>query len=221
MWVEEVADVSERLEQGVKRSGTYAPQVCLKLGEGHLDGIEIGAVSRQEQEPAAALSQSLRRLWAFVSGQIVEDDNGSRFKRRGQLRLDIGVEGRPVHWAIDHPRCDQSVLRQPGDEGLCAPFAEGCGAIEALSDRCPPPQSGEVRLHSGLVNEDQSVWLLAHTRLSAPDPVPASLTQRGPITFRRDQTFFYMTAPCVRGRGAARRAAHPRHVSQRGPRPIP
>ena len=47
LWVEQVADVSESLAKGVKGSGADASQVGLEFREGHLDGIEIGAVSRQ------------------------------------------------------------------------------------------------------------------------------------------------------------------------------
>lgn len=83
----------------------------LEFREGHLDGIEIGAVSRQEQEPAAALLQGLCRAWTFVGGQVVEDDNSPRIKCRDQLRLDIGIESRAVHCAVDHPWRDQGVLR--------------------------------------------------------------------------------------------------------------
>ena len=83
----------------------------LESREGHLDGIEIGAVSRREREPTAALLQGLCRAWTFGGGHVVEDDNSPRFKLRDQLRLDIGVESRAVHCAIDHPCRDQGVLR--------------------------------------------------------------------------------------------------------------
>ena len=83
----------------------------LEFREGHLDGIEIGAVSRQAQEPATALLQCLCRAWTFVGGQVVEDDNIPRIKCRDQLRLDLSIESRAVHCAIDHPWRDQGGLR--------------------------------------------------------------------------------------------------------------
>ena len=99
------------IEDICERSRTDASQVGLEFGEGHLDGIEIRAVSRKEQEPAAALLQGLCRAWTFVGGQVVEDDNSPRIKCRDQLRLDIGIESRAVHCAIDHPWRVQGVLR--------------------------------------------------------------------------------------------------------------
>lgn len=74
-------------------------------------GLRSGAVSRKEQEPAAALLHGLCRAWTFVGGQVVEDDNSPRIKCRDQLRLDIGIESRAVHCAVDHPWRDQGVLR--------------------------------------------------------------------------------------------------------------
>jgi hypothetical protein len=46
---EQIADVSERLEQGVKGSGTDASQVGLEFRKGHFDRVEIGAVSGQKR----------------------------------------------------------------------------------------------------------------------------------------------------------------------------
>lgn len=40
------------------------------------------------------------------------------------------------------------------------------------------------------IDEDQPVRLLADAGLTARDPVPAGQTQRGPVTFLRDQPFF-------------------------------
>lgn len=134
---------------------------------------------------------------AFVCGQIVQDHNGAGVEHGSELCFDVGVECRAVHRACDDPRRYQRILRQSRDECLRAPFAEWCGAVETFADRCPAPQSGEVRLHSGFVNEDQPVRFLAHARLPTCDPVPAGLPQRWPITFGCDQSFFYMKVPPV------------------------
>jgi len=149
--VEQLADVSEGLEQAVEGSGTDALKVGLELREGHLDGIEIRTVRGQEQEPAAVFSQGFGCARAFVSGQIVKDHDSPRFEGRSQLRLDIGIESGAIHRAVDHPRRDQGIVCQPGDKGLCAPFAKRCRAIEPLTDRSPSAQPGEVRLHRRLV----------------------------------------------------------------------
>ena len=156
-----------------------------------------------------------------MSGQIVEDHDSSGIELRGQLCLDICVESGSIHRAVDHPRCDQGVLGQTGNERLRAPFAEWSRTIKPLTDSGTSAQPREVRLDSGFVDEDQPMWLLAHVGLAARDPVSTGLTQRGPITFRCDQSFFYMKARRVRGRDAAKRVAPPRHGSRPAQRPVP
>ena len=219
--MEHVTDVAKGFEQGIKGSGADAPQVGFEFGESHLDRIEIGAVGGQKQEPAASLAHGFGGARAFVCRQVVEDHDGSGIEGRGKLRLDVRVEGRPVHCAFDHPRCDQGVLRQPSDEGLCPPLAERCRAIEPFPDWGAPAQPREVGLDRRFVDEDQPVRLLSHAGLTMRDPVSAGLAQRGPITFRRAQSFFYMIAPPVRERGVAKRVEHLRHMFPTGQRRVP
>lgn len=221
MWIEHVTDVAKSFEQGIKGPGTEPPQVSFEFGEGHFDGIEIGAVGGQEQEPTASLAQCFGSARALVCGQVVEDDDSSGIKRRCQLRLDVGIEGGTVHSPFDHPRRDQGILRQSSNKCLSTPLAKGCRAIEPLADRCPSAQPREIRLDRRLVDEDQPVRFLAHARLTAHDPIVTGLTERGSITLDCDQSFFYMTVRRVRARGAARKAEHLRHVFPTGLRPIP
>ena len=219
--MEHVTDVTKGFEQGIKGSGTDAPQVGFEFGERHFDGVQIRAVGGQEQEPAASLTHGLRCARAFVRRQVVEDHNRSRFKHRGQLRLDVRVECRPVHGPFDDPGRDQGVLRKPGNERLSAPLAKGCRTIEPFPDRGTSAEPREVGLDRRLVNEDQPVRLLAHAGLTAGGPIETGLAQRGPVTLGCDQSFFYMIIPRVRGHDATRRVVPPRHVSRRGQQPTP
>ena len=104
---------------------------------------------------------------------------------------------------------------------LSTPLAEGCGAIEPFPDRRSPTQPREVCFERRFVDENLPVRLRAHAGLTVRDPITAGLTQRRSITFRRDQSFFYMTARPVRARGAAKKAAPLRHVFRPGHRLIP
>ena len=45
--------------------------MSLELCECHFDGVEIGAVGRQEQEPGSALLQDRFCFFTFVTGKIV------------------------------------------------------------------------------------------------------------------------------------------------------
>jgi hypothetical protein len=73
MWLKQIADVTERSPVRVERSGLGLAQVGFDLGEGLFNWIQIGRISRQEQEPGTSLFQTLGSLFALVNGQVVED----------------------------------------------------------------------------------------------------------------------------------------------------
>ena len=62
---------------------------ALNLGEGHLDGIEVGAVGRQEAQFCAGLLDRLSGGGWLLGGQIVHDDDVAGLEGRDQDLLDI------------------------------------------------------------------------------------------------------------------------------------
>ena len=112
----------------------------LELGEGHFDGIEIGTGGRQEEEPGAAGFQDGGGLWAFVAGEIVEDDHVATPQDRGELRLDIGLENIPVDRPIDDPRRGQAIMAQRCNEGLGAPMTKGRFHFQPMAPARPAAQ---------------------------------------------------------------------------------
>lgn len=131
----------------VEGSGFDPSEVGFEFGERHLYRVEIGGVGGQEQEPASGCFQGFGRFGAFVGGQVVENDHGSGFKGRGELGLDVGVEGAAVHGTFDDPGCDEVGAGQAGDEGLGLPFAERGGAEQSLAHRTAAPQARHVGLY--------------------------------------------------------------------------
>jgi len=105
----------------------------LQLREGHLDGVEIGAIGRQEQEPAAMGFEHLCGGIALVGCKVVEDDDGAGFQLGDQDLFDVRVKGILVHGAGDHPRSHDPITRQPRDQGLVAPPPERRCALETLA----------------------------------------------------------------------------------------
>lgn len=75
----------------------------LAFGECHFNGIEVRAVRRQEQEPSPGVPHDLGRRGVLVSGEIVENDDGTGGQFRNQYFLDVSREGGTVHRALDHP----------------------------------------------------------------------------------------------------------------------
>lgn len=165
-------------------------QVRLELGEGHFDGIEVGAVGRQEQEPCAAFLEDGLGLLAFVAGEIVEDDHVAGFECRGELGFDIGLEETPVHRRIDHPGCSEPVMAQRGDEGLRSPMAEGRRHPEPLPPARPAAQAGHLGRRPGFVDEHQPLRAFLHPGLTMRAPHPPRPGYVSAIGFARQQRFF-------------------------------
>ena len=136
-------------------------------------------------------------------------------------RFDISVKCQAIHGPGDDPRCDQRILCQSRNKCLRPPFSERRGTVKPLANRRTSPQAGKVGFDSSFINKDQPVRLLAHPRLTACDPFLTCLTQSGPITFRGDQSFFYMTTRRDPKRGAAMTVARSRLRYRTTQRPVP
>ena len=56
---EEIADLADGLPEFVDGAHGHGAQMRLEFGEGHFDGIEVGALGRQKHEPSAPLADGL------------------------------------------------------------------------------------------------------------------------------------------------------------------
>jgi hypothetical protein len=101
----------------VDGSHGYGAQVRFEFGEG-LDGIEVRAVGRQEEQPSASLADGLFGSGTFVRGQVVQNDDVALLQCRGELGAHVGLEDRAVHRGVDDPRRSQRSAAQSCDEGL-------------------------------------------------------------------------------------------------------
>ena len=63
-----------------------AAQAVLDVGEGQLDGVEIGRIARQEVQLAPGALDQGARPRALVHGEVVEDDDLPRAQRGKQAR---------------------------------------------------------------------------------------------------------------------------------------
>ncbi len=68
----------------------------------------------------------------------------ARLQRRHELGLDIGVEDLAVHRLIDHPRRDEAIATQAGDEGLRRPVPERCPGLQAGAAARAAAQTGHL-----------------------------------------------------------------------------
>ena len=207
--LEEVADASNGLPELVVCSGSGLSDQGFDLGECHLDGVQVGGVRRQEQEPGANVFQDRGGLRTSVGSKVVQYHDVALLQGRGQLGLDMEVEEFAVQRSADHPRRIQPVMAQGGDEGLSVPVAEGGVIHQTRSAWCPPGRLGHVGLEGSLVDECQPCQHVAHEGLAATDPYPAGQCDVRPLLLDRPQVFF-----CVSGQGRAD-AAKPRRGGPR------
>ena len=189
-WCVKITDRSDGLPESVDGSCACLAQMGLEFGEGHFDGIEIGAVGREEEEPGAACFEDGLGLFAFVGWQIVEDDHVAWPQCRGELGLDIGLEDLAVHRTIDHPGRSQAIVAQGGDEGLCAPMAERRLHLQPFATPRPPAQPGHLGSRAGFIDEHQPLGPLDHPRLTVCVPNPPCPDNVSAIGFARQQRFF-------------------------------
>jgi len=169
----------------------------LELGEGHFDGIEVGAVGRQKEEPCPFCSDGLLGRLAFMRGEVVENDDVSFTQGGGELGFNPGLEDTPVHRLIDHKRSGQSALPQSGDECLSFPMSEWRLGPQPSPLEIATPKPRHLGRRAGLIDKDQPVRVAPHSRLSFCNPLLASSMNVRPTLFGCQQRFFYNDSRCA------------------------
>lgn len=154
-----------------------------ELGEHHLDGVEIGAIRRQEQQAGPDLTDGLPGFLSLVASQIVEDDDVALCQRWDERLLEPGGIDR----AVQNQRRHDAVVPQPSQEGQRLPMAVGNLGQIGLATRTPAAGPGHVGLHPGLIDEDQALWINPVLMSLPACPEPGQLR---PILLLGHQRFF-------------------------------
>ena len=171
----------------VDGSGLGLSKPVLELGKSLFDGIEVGAVGRQEEEPGAGGADRLAHGLAFVAAEIVEDDDVTGWEGRNQELLDLGQELLAVDWAPEETRCIDPVMTQGGEEGERAPTAMRRLADQPVAARTPAAQGGHVGLGPGLVDKNQTPGIDARL---AGLPLQAAPGDIRAVLLSRERSFF-------------------------------
>ncbi len=162
-----------------------------KLREGHFDRVQVRRISGQKQEPGAPFSQGCCCPWAFMRVEIVKDDDVALVQGRGELCLDVSIEGLAIHGAVDDPWRNQAVAPQSRDEGLRKPFAERRLPAQSLASKAAPSKPAHIGLYRGFVEEDEPARLLAHGGLAMTAPVTPRGLHVAAFLFAGQKCFFY------------------------------
>src|SRR5690242_2751777 len=98
--------------------------MSLEFREGHLDGVEVGAVRWKEEKPRSPVTYEALGPVALVAREVVENDHVAGLEGGCELGLHIGFEDDPVHRRVNDPWRDEAAAFEARHEGLCSPMAE-------------------------------------------------------------------------------------------------
>jgi hypothetical protein len=142
--------MGDGLGDGVKGSGSGFSQERFELGEHLLDGIEVGRVFWQEDEPGSGGSDRLSHRLSFVRAEIVENDDVARLEGRKEELLDIGQKAFAIDGAVEQAGRFDAVVAQGGQEGRGLPKANAkrssgsdrAGLWRSVARRAAPSRRG-------------------------------------------------------------------------------
>jgi len=127
----------------------------LDLGEGHFDGVGVGAVRRDEDDAASAPLEEAEHLGVLVQAEIVHDDYFAWAKRWPEDSLDEVEEVVALHASVDERVSADSVDVHRGDHGDAAPArVRGFRSEQPLSYGSPPSARSHARVAARFVDED-------------------------------------------------------------------
>ena len=164
------------------------PEQGLELCEGHLDGVHVWRVGRQEKKLRADGFDGGTHGRHLMGGKIVHDDDVSGLQCGGEGLADVGKERPAVHGAVENHRGGEAGQPQGADERGGFPMPERHGGQQPLTTWRPAMEADHLRIQAGLVDEDQALGVNEAPR-RLPDPAPEGNV--GPILFGGAQRFFY------------------------------
>ena len=153
---EGVQGLAQSVKQAIERALGGLAQSGFQFGEGHFDGVEVGAVGRKVKQGGSGGSDGLGDAFDFMGGEVIADDHitWGEFGRKNFAQ--VSQEGRTVHRAIQEPGSSQPVITQGRDEGGTLPVAMRHGGQTALAAFAAPIETAHLGVEPGLIQKDQS-----------------------------------------------------------------
>lgn len=98
-------------------------QQMLQFGKDLLDGIEIGTVRGQEQEPGPDTPDRFADSLPLMAAEVIHDHDIAGFEGWQKEALHIGQEADSIDRAVELARRIDAVTAQRGEESQRAPTA--------------------------------------------------------------------------------------------------
>ena len=180
--------LTEERPERVDRAAAGFADDGFEFGEAQLDGVEVGAVGREEAQRRADGFNGVAHAVDFVSGEIVGNHDVAGLQRRHEDLFDVGEEADPVHRAIQDAWSGQPRHPQRGDEGAAFPPTLRRVIGDPLAARAAPIPPQEIGGDPAFIEKDEAGRVESR---GGRCPLRAGGRDVWAIVFGRAYRFFY------------------------------
>ena len=172
----------------VECAGSGRAEKRLQFREGLLNGIEIGAIRRQEPQEGAGLLNGGPHVRLLVGREVVENDDVAAAEGRHQDLVDVRAEGVVVDGPVKDGGGGQPAGPERGHHRMGLPVAAGRMVGNPHAAEAARVSADQIRGDAGFVDEHILVRRVERLRL---DPVAAGRGDVRPALFVGVYVFFY------------------------------
>ena len=180
-------DFGDSVPQRVTGSLGGFAQERLEFGESKFDGVEVGGVWRQKDQPGASGIDGFTHTLDLVALQVVEDHHVAFVQDWSQHGFGIEEESLAVHRPLQHKGRHQSIGAQAAGKRRGVPVAPRGLADQPPAAPAPAMAACHLGVGSGLIDEHQFPGIEARL---ARFPALPGLGHVGPVLLGRVQGFF-------------------------------
>ena len=178
---------AEEWPERVDRATAGLAHDGFEFGEAQLDGVEVGAVGRQEPQRRAGRFNGGPDAVDLVGGEIVGDHDVAGLQRGDEDLFDVGEETGPVHRAIQDPGGGEPRHPQRRDEGATLPPPLGRVIGDPLAAQPAPIATEQIGRDPAFIEKDEVGRVEGR---GGRRPLRARGRDVGAIVFGRTHRFF-------------------------------
>ena len=155
----------DELDDLVEAAWSGRAQEGFQLRKRELDGIEVGAVRREESDEGPRLFNGGLHGRLFVDGQVVEHHDVAWSQRGHEHLFDVGEEGGIVDRAIEDRRRLQAVPPQRSDHGVRLPVSAGRVIAEPQAAWAAAVAPQQIGRDAGFIEKDEVPGIAQRLRI--------------------------------------------------------
>jgi len=167
--------------------GSLAAQGLFDFAPQGLDGIEVGRIGREVQQPSADRFEGFPDAWDFVRRPIVQNDYLAGVQGRREPLLHPSPEHFTVQGALKKPRSTGTLQTNAGDQGAGLIVSLRDARSQSCAAQRAAPQPGHLGVGSAFVHEHPTGRGLDRQLLM---PTRPSFGDVGTFLFGGGQSFF-------------------------------